>query len=101
MGEGSIDLPSFHRRRSAMAVINRNTLVLNGVSVVRDVVTGTMGNGLDQVMARTSTSPFTTRQSSQRTPQAVHEYGPRHDHAYQLSMADARDRAGRPGCPRG
>ena len=59
-----------------MAVINRNTLVLTGVSVARDVVTGTMGNGLISASGRPTTSLFTTRHPSQRYPQAEQVPGP-------------------------
>jgi hypothetical protein len=81
-----------------MAVINRNTLVLNNVRVVRDVVTGTMGNGLIQAIAQAATSPFSSRHSSQRYPQAGHEPGPRHALAGPADEDAVADRAGRPGC---
>ena len=78
-----------------MAVINRNTLVLTGVSVARDVVTGTMGNGLISASGRPTTSLFTTRHPSQRYPQAEQVPGPRHDHADQGGVNQAADGAGR------
>jgi hypothetical protein len=78
-----------------MAVINRNTLVLTGVSVARDVVTGTMGNGLISASGRPTTSLFTTRHPSQRYPQAEQLPGPRHDHADQGGVNQAADGAGR------
>src|SRR5437762_4880091 len=88
------------RRRSAMAVINRNTLVLTGVSVVRDVVTGAMGTGLNVACAELSRSPISTRHPSQRYPQAEQKTGQRLDHA-ESGMDDAAYRAGRPGCREG
>ena len=77
-----------------MAVINRNTLVLTGVSVARDVVTGTMGNGLISASGRPTMSLFTTRHPSQRYPQAEQVPGPRHDHA-EGGVNQAADGAGR------
>jgi len=78
-----------------MAVMNRNTLVLTGVSVMRDVVTGTMVNGLNPASVWLSTSLFSTRHPSQRYPQAEQVTGPRHDHADFGSVDQAADRAGR------
>jgi hypothetical protein len=78
-----------------MAVINRNTLVLTGVSVARDVVTGTMGNGLISASVRPATSLLTTRHPSQRYPQAEQVTGPRHDHADQGGVNQAADGTGR------
>jgi hypothetical protein len=71
-----------------MAVVNRNTLVLKGVCVVRDVVTGTMGIGLNT--AQPLANPFSMRRQSQRYPVTVQETDPRHDLV--------AERAGRPGC---
>src|SRR6266481_8037485 len=68
-------------RRSAMAVTNRNTLVLTGVSVVRDVVTVTMGTGLNSACARLSAKPISARHPSQRYPEAEQTTGQRRDHA--------------------
>ena len=82
-----------------MAVINRNTLVLTGVSVVRDVVTVTMGNGLNSACAL-STNPTSTRHPSPRYSQAEQKTGQRYDHA-ESGMDDAAYRAGRPGCREG
>ena len=81
-----------------MAVINRNTLVLTGVSVVRDVVTVTMGTGLNSACAQLSTSPISTRHPSQWYPRAEQETGQRHDHAVEDGVDQAVNRAGRPGC---
>src|SRR5437879_2827780 len=64
---GSASCP-FLSRRSAMAVINRNSLVLFSVSVNRDVVTGTMGNGIDAANHKTAGIPFLTRRQSQGFP---------------------------------
>jgi hypothetical protein len=83
-----------------MAVINRNTLVLTGVSVVSDVVTVTMGNGLNPACAELSRSPISTRHPSQKYPQAEQMTGQRLDHA-DSGMDDAAHRAGRPGCRAG
>ena len=84
-----------------MAVINRNTLVLTGVSVVRDVVTVTMGNGLNSACLRLSAKPISTRYPSQRYPQAERTTGRRHDHAVSGGVDQAAVRAGRPGCREG
>jgi hypothetical protein len=81
-----------------MAVNNRNSLVLNGVCVVRDVVTSTMGFGFNQAWVQAPAIPFTLRHPSQRYPQAEREPGQRHDHADGDDVDDAADRAGRPGC---
>jgi len=82
-----------------MAVINRNTLVLNGVSVVRDVVTGTMGSGFNPAAGKTLGMPFSLRLQSQCYPLAEQKPGRRHDHADQDGgAAGAADWAGRPGC---
>ncbi len=81
-----------------MAVITPKTLVLNGVYVVRDVVTVTLGKGFDTVNAQTLAMPFCMRQPSQRYPQAVQEAGQRLNHADQDGADNAADRAGRPGC---
>jgi hypothetical protein len=82
-----------------MAVINRNTLVLTGVSVVRDVVTVTMGNGLNSASAQRPASPISTRHLSQRYPQAEQANGQRHYHDAIGGVDHAADWAGRPlGC---
>ena len=81
-----------------MAEINRNTLVLTGVRVVRDVVTGTMGIGLNTAGARPPASLQSSRHPSQRYPQAVQETGLRQGRAKDSGAAPAADRAGRPGC---
>jgi hypothetical protein len=56
-----------------MAVINRNSRVLNNVSVVRDVVTGTMGNGVHAASHQAPAMPFSKRRQSQWFPQPVQE----------------------------
>jgi hypothetical protein len=81
-----------------MALINRNTLVLTGVSVA-DVATVTMGNGLSPACAL-SANPISTRHPSQRYSQAEQKTGQRYDHA-ESGMDDAAYRAGRPGCREG
>jgi hypothetical protein len=80
-----------------MAMINRNTLVLNRVSVVRDVVTGTMVNGVNPAKSQAPVTPFSMRPPSQRYPQAVQETGLRYGHADHLGLDHAAERAGRPG----
>jgi hypothetical protein len=84
-----------------MAVTNRKALVLTGVSVVRDVVTVTMANGLNAACAQLSASPISTRPPSQWYPQAEQQTGRRHDHADLGGMDQAAYRAGRPGCREG
>jgi hypothetical protein len=79
-----------------MAMINRNSLVLPGVNVVRDVVAGTMGFGRNLASYQMPAMPFSVRHPSQ-VPQAEQKTGLRHDHA-ERGMDDAADRAGRPGC---
>ena len=81
-----------------MAVGNRNTLVLNSVCVVRDVVTGTVGLGFDSASGKTAAIPFSMRPPSHRYPQADQELSPRQDHADRCGAAAAAGRAGRPGC---
>jgi hypothetical protein len=79
-----------------MAMINRNTLVLTDVSVVRDVATSAMGNGLNLANPAT-TRPFSTRRQSQPYPKTESATGLRHEHdAHDADCAP--DRAGRPGC---
>jgi hypothetical protein len=78
-----------------MAVMNRNSLVLTGVSVVRDVVTCTLGNGGNPARLWASASPIPMRRSSQRFSEAYQATEPRHLHA--STDADCvRERAGRP-----
>jgi hypothetical protein len=81
-----------------MAVTNRNTLVLANVSVVRDVVTSTMGLGTANLQPA---SPISMRHLSQRYPHAGQEPGLRQPHADLGGMDLAADRAGRPGCSSG
>jgi hypothetical protein len=80
-----------------MAVINRNSLVLFGVSVVRDEVTGTMGNGIYAVEFQTTTMPFSKRPPSQGFPPAVQEPGQRGYLAEGFSVDSPAVGAGRPG----
>ena len=80
-----------------MAVINRNSLVLLGVSVVSDVVTGTMDNGIYAVSRRTTAMPFPKRRPSHRFPQAMQEPGQRQRLAGDSGAESCAPRAGRPG----
>jgi hypothetical protein len=80
-----------------MAVINRNPLVLNNVSVARDVVTSTTGRGTNPASGKTLGIPF-SRRLSQCYPLAEQKPGWRQDHADQSGAAHAANRAGRPGC---
>ena len=78
-----------------MAVINLNTLVLDSVCVVRGVVTGTMGMGLDSASGKTAAIPFSMRPPSHPYPQAGEKTSPRQDHADRCGAVCAADRAGR------
>ncbi len=78
-----------------MAVINRNTLVLDSVSGVRDVVTGTMGMGFDSASAKTTAIPFSMRPPSHAFPHAGQKTSRRQDHADRCGAVAAADRAGR------
>ena len=80
-----------------MAVMNRNPLVLNSVSVACDVVTGTMDRGTNPASGKALGIPF-SRRLSQCYPLAEQKPGWRQDHADPLGAAHAADRAGRPGC---
>ena len=80
-----------------MAVINRNSLVLNNVSVVRDVVTSTMDTGLNSTRVQLPASLSILRRTSLCYPQTAHEPGMRHDHADFSGVDDAARRAGRSG----
>jgi hypothetical protein len=84
-----------------MAVINHNTLVLFGVPVVRDVVTGTTGLGFNTANPETLAMPFSLRQPSQCYPRSLMEPGQRPHHADQHGVDDAADWAGGPGCRSG
>ena len=81
-----------------MAVINRNSLVLDRVNVVRDVLAGTMGFGLNQAMAQPPASLHQTRHSSHSYPRTESESGSWHGHARCAGIDQATTRAGRPGC---
>ncbi len=78
-----------------MAVVNRNTLVLDSVSVVRDVVTGTMGMGFDSASGKTTAIPFSMRPPSHAFPQAGEKTSRRQNHADRCGAVAAADRAGR------
>ena len=80
-----------------MAVINRNSLVLNGVSVACDKVTGTMGNGVDAAVCWATAMPFPTRHPSHRFPQAMQEPGQQQCLADDCGGDSLAARAGRPG----
>ena len=95
--QGSCRLVIFHRRRSAMAVINRNSLVLNGVSVACDKVAGTMGNGVDAAVRWATAMPFPTRHPSHRFPQAMQEPGQQQRLADDCGGDSLAARVGRPG----
>ena len=79
-----------------MAVTNRNSLVLNGVGVVNDVVTGTMGFGFDPADVQAPAIPFSRRHPSHRYPQAERRPGLWQSHV-DRDVDTATDRAGRPG----
>jgi hypothetical protein len=80
-----------------MAVAKPKTLVLCGVSVVRDVVAGTLGNGSKPASCRTAATPFSMRHPWY--PGSVQESHPWQDHADRLGVDNpAGDGAGRPGC---
>jgi hypothetical protein len=80
-----------------MAVINRNSLVLLGVSVNRDVVTGTENTGINAATHKTTAIPFSMRRQSQGFPQCDQEPGQQQCRA-DYSRADRlAARAGRPG----
>jgi hypothetical protein len=81
-----------------MAVVNRNTLVLDSVSVVRGVVTGTMGMGFDSASGKTAAIPFSMRPPSHAFPHAGQKTSPRQDHADRCGAVPAADRAGRSEC---
>jgi hypothetical protein len=85
-----------------MAGFNRNTLVLNNVSVVRDVVTSTLGQGCASAERRFPAMAFPMRQPSQCCyPSTDQDTGWRHVHADKLGAASAAKRAGRSGCRSG
>jgi hypothetical protein len=79
-----------------MAVVNRNTLVLNNVSAVRGVVVRTVGMGFDSASGTAAAIPFSMRPSSHPCVQAGQRTSPRQDHADKSGAAPAADRAGRP-----
>jgi hypothetical protein len=79
-----------------MAVINRNSLVLNSVSVVRGVVTGTVGMGFDPANEKLVAIPFSMRPRSYAFAQAGQETSLRQGHAARRGADIAAERAGRP-----
>jgi hypothetical protein len=81
-----------------MAVVNRNTLVLNRVSVLGGVVTSTVGMGVASARGQATTIPFSMRPPSHAYPQAGHETSPRQELADRDGADLAADRAGRSGC---
>ena len=81
-----------------MAVVNRNTLVLDSVSVVRDVVTGTVGMGFDSASGKTTAIPFSMRPPSHVYEQAGQETRLRPDDAARRGVVAAANRAGRSAC---
>ncbi len=80
-----------------MAVANRNSLVLNNVSVVNDVVTSTTGRGTNPASGKPLGIPFSRRQS-QGYPPAEQKPSWWQDLADQHGADHAAKRAGRPGC---
>jgi len=78
-----------------MAVINRNSLVLDNVSVVRGVVTGTWGMGFESASGKTAAIPFSMRPPSHPYPQAGQKTSPRQDRADRSGAVAAANRAGR------
>jgi hypothetical protein len=80
-----------------MAVIYRNSLVLLGVSVVRDVATSTMDNGNTMAAAQTRAMPFPKRLLSQGFSWLVQEPGQRQCLADYCGVDRTAARAGRPG----
>jgi hypothetical protein len=82
-----------------MAVTNRNTLVLNSVSVVQGVVTCTVGMGFESANGKIAASPFSLRLSSRPYPQTGQETSWRQGHAARRGMDPAAERAGRPERP--
>ena len=81
-----------------MAVINRNTLVLQSVSAGRGVVTGTVGMGFDSASGKTTAIPFSMRPPSHVYEQAGQETRLRPDHAARRGLVAAANRAGRSAC---
>jgi hypothetical protein len=78
-----------------MAVINRNTLVLNSVSVVRDV-TSTVVTGFVSTRGEIAAIPFSMRPPSHRYAQAGQKASPRQVHVARGGADSPADRAGRP-----
>jgi hypothetical protein len=81
-----------------MAVITRNTLVLNSVCVVRGVVTGTVGMGFEAASGTTVAIPFSMRHASHPYSLTGQATSLRQDHADRCGAVSAADRAGRSEC---
>jgi hypothetical protein len=81
-----------------MAVTNRNTLVLDSVSVVRGVLTGTMGMAFASASGKILAIPFSMRPPSHAFPQAGQKTSTRQDHADTKGAVAAANRAGRSEC---
>jgi hypothetical protein len=80
-----------------MAVTNRNSLVLNSVSVVRGVVTGTVGMGFASASNKTAAIPFSMRLLSHTYPQTGQDTSWRQGHdAARRGTDPGAERAGRP-----
>jgi len=79
-----------------MALNNRYTLVLTNVSVVRDVVTGPVDNGLVSARMQIEASPISTRHPSHSMAQIGQQTGLRQRDADFSGAALAAARAGRP-----
>lgn len=75
-----------------MAMITRNSLVLNTVTVVRDVVAGTLGLGVNPAYAQPSMTPFSSRLTMRHEPWLTQ------DHDADGDVASVARRAGRPAC---
>jgi len=81
-----------------MAVTNRNPLVLDSVSVVRGVLTGTLGMAFASASGKVLAIPFSMRPPSHAFPQAGQKTSTRQDHADRSGAVAAADRAGRSEC---
>lgn len=82
-----------------MAVTTRNPLVLNSVSVVRGVVTSTVGMGFESANDKIAAIPSSMRLRSHAYPQAGQETSWRQGHAARRGTDPAAEQAGRPESP--